>query len=138
MHMHVTCARAAPLPMALALVVAHEVAYASSTTAVGFDAAAWHRQRRRDILKAHPEVRDLMESDFWVAWLGLAIVPLFGLAVWHAPAASPIELVIEAYTIGSLRANWAVYCSHALSHGRWRALVRLGHTHRGNSLPARK
>lgn len=64
-----------------------------------------------------------MHSDAWVLSLGLVILPLFGLALWHAPDASAAELALNAWGIGSLRANWAIYCSHALSHGRWTSLV---------------
>ena len=86
-----------------------------------FSAADWHRSRRRRILDDHSdEVRELArESDFWVFSLGAVLLPSFGWALWHAPEFSPAELVLHTWGIGSLRATWAVYCGHALSHGRW-------------------
>ncbi len=82
----------------------------------------------RPRLRAHPlspQVRSLAaQSDFWVLPLGCAtIVPLFYYIVWHAPHIAPLHLALHAWGIGSVRASWAVYCSHALSHGRWRRQV---------------
>lgn len=88
-----------------------------------FSAARWHRERRRQILAAHPEVRGLIGSDSWVFSLGLVILPLYGSVLWHSPEMSLPELCFHVWTTCSLRATWAVYCSHALSHGRWRGVV---------------
>ena len=90
-----------------------------------FSAAEWHRQRRRQILADHSEeVRALTsESDAWVASLGVVILPCFAWVVDHAPEMSPAEWLLHLFGIGSLRANWAVYCGHAISHGRWREQV---------------
>ncbi len=88
-----------------------------------FNAAQWHRQRRRDILRAHPEVWSLVESDFWVFSLGLAILPLFGYVLWRSPSTPLPLLAAHMWGIGSVRSSWAVYCSHAISHGRWRHRV---------------
>ena len=41
-----------------------------------FSASRWHRERRRQILAAHPEVRDLIGDDSWVFTLGLVILPV--------------------------------------------------------------
>ena len=106
----------------------------TTATAPAFDAAAWHRNRRRAILTSHPEVKALtQESDFWTLSLGGALLPLFGLALLHAPDASAAELLFNAWGIGSLRANWAIYCSHALSHGRWAKQVGRTGTARFNA-----
>lgn len=88
-----------------------------------FSAARWHNERRRAILRDHPEVRDLAESDFWVFSLGLAILPAYAWALTHAPGMDAPELCFHAWVTGSLRANWAVYCGHAISHNRWRRQV---------------
>ena len=86
-----------------------------------FSAADWHRSRRRRIFDAHhDEVKALAtESDFWVFSFGAVLLPSFGWALWHAPDFSPAEWVLNTWGVGSLRATWAVYCGHALSHGRW-------------------
>ena len=69
----------------------------------------------------------LSQSDFWVLSLSLLLLPLFGWAVWYAPDFSPAEEAFHIWGIGSLRATWAVYCGHALSHGRWaRQVGRIG------------
>ena len=90
-----------------------------------FSAAEWHRARRRSILKDHPEARALVDgpTDTWVFALGLAILPAYGATVWNAPTFSAPEWIAALWGIGSLRSSWAVYCSHAISHGRWRDLV---------------
>ena len=90
-----------------------------------FSAAEWHRARRRSILKDHPEARALVDgpTDTWVFALGLAILPAYGATVWNAPTFSAPEWAAALWGIGSLRSSWAVYCSHAISHGRWRDLV---------------
>ena len=101
----------------------YEIAAASSDV-VSFSASSWHRQRRREILAAHPEVQELIvQSDDWVALLGLLVLPCYGFVLSHAAQLSMPELCLHVCGIGSLRANWAIYCSHALSHGRWSALV---------------
>lgn len=41
-------------------------------------------------------------------------------ALWHAPSMTPSEFAFHCWGIGSLRSSWAVYCSHAIAHGRWR------------------
>jgi len=102
-----------------------------------FSAAQWHRQRRREILEAHPEVRSLTaESDVWVASLGVLIIPCFVAVLAHTPEMSIPELCFHVVGIGSLRANWAVYCGHAISHGRWRAVAGSFGTVRFNSILA--
>ena len=89
-----------------------------------FSAAEWHRSRRREILEAHPSVRALIGSDDWVLSLGLLILPAFAWVVWHSPEMSPAERIFHLWGVGSLRSTWAVYCSHAISHGRWSSLVK--------------
>jgi hypothetical protein len=100
----------------------------ASDTRVGepFSASRWHRERRRQILAAHPEVRDLIGDDSWVFTLGLVILPLYAWVLWHSPEMSWEELAFHVWTTCSLRASWAVYCSHAISHGRWRGVGPLG------------
>ena len=94
------------------------------TTKTTFSAAEWHRRRRREILAAHPEVRALArESDVWVASLGALLLPCYAWVLGHASEMSPAELCLHAFGIGSLRATWAIYCGHAISHGRWRSLA---------------
>ena len=88
-----------------------------------FSAAAWHRERRRRILANHPEIRQLMGSDAWVASLGLIIYPIYGWVLVHFGQMSIPEQFFHLYLIGSLRSTWAVYCSHAISHGRWSNFV---------------
>lgn len=86
-------------------------------------AATWHRQRRRQMLEEHgSELRALIseESDFWVFSLGLVLVPLYGYALVQSPDASLLTNAFVITGLGSLRANWAIYCGHAISHGRWR------------------
>jgi hypothetical protein len=89
----------------------------------GFDAAEWHRTRRKQILAAHPEVRGLIGSDAWVFSLGLVVLPAYGWSLYTAPSMSWADAAVQVWTIGSLRSTWAVACSHAISHGRWRELV---------------
>ena len=91
-----------------------------------FSASRWHRERRRQILAAHPEVRDLIGDDSWVFTLGLVILPLYAWVLWHSPEMSWEERGFHVWTTCSLRASWAVYCSHAISHGRWRGVGPLG------------
>lgn len=85
-----------------------------------FSAAEWHRRRRRLIISDHPEVLSLLEDDSRVLLLGLGILPVYAAALWHSPSATWGELAADVWGIGSIRASWAVYCSHAISHGRWR------------------
>ena len=99
---------------------------ASDTSGAPFSASRWHRERRRQILADHPEVRDLIGDDSWVFALGLAVLPLYGWVLWHSPEMSWGERALHVWTSCSLRASWAVYCSHAISHGRWRAVGPLG------------
>ena len=73
-----------------------------------FDAGAWHRQRRREILAAHPEVRELIGSDAWVASFGLLLLPAFGWMLVHSPDMTAIERLGHLWGIGSLRSTWAV------------------------------
>lgn len=87
-----------------------------------FSASRWHRERRRQILVAHPDVRNLIGDDSWVFALGLVILPLYAWVLWHSPAMSWEERTFHVWTTCSLRASWAVYCSHAISHGRWRGV----------------
>lgn len=68
-------------------------------------------------------MRDLIDGDAWVALLGLVLLPWFGWVLWHSADMSALERGLHLYGIGSLRSSWAVYCSHALSHGRWRKWV---------------
>lgn len=97
---------------------------AASPNATAFSAARWHRERRRQILEDHPEVRALLqESDAWVRWLGAVVLPAFGWMLWHAPDMTWPEAILGIMVIGSLRANWAIYCGHAISHGRWTDIV---------------
>ena len=99
---------------------------ASDTRGAPFSASRWHRERRRQILADHPEVRDLIGDDSWVFALGLVILPLYCWVLWHSPEMSWGERALHVWTTCSLRASWAVYCSHAISHGRWRAVGPLG------------
>ena len=99
---------------------------ASDTSGAPFSASRWHRERRRQILADHPEVRDLIGDDSWVFALGLVLLPLYGWVLWHSPEMSWGERAFHVWTTCSLRASWAVYCSHAISHGRWRAVGPLG------------
>ena len=99
---------------------------ASDTRGAPFSASRWHRERRRQILADHPEVRDLIGDDSWVFALGLVLLPLYGWVLWHSPEMSWGERAFHVWTTCSLRASWAVYCSHAISHGRWRAVGPLG------------
>ena len=99
---------------------------ASDTRGAPFSASRWHRERRRQILADHPEVRDLIGDDSWVFALGLVVLPLYGWVLWHSPEMSWGERALHVWTTCSLRASWAVYCSHAISHGRWRAVGPLG------------
>ncbi len=99
---------------------------ASDTSGAPFSASRWHRERRRQILADHPEVRDLIGDDSWVFALGLVVLPLYGWVLWHSPEMSWGERALHVWTTCSLRASWAVYCSHAISHGRWRAVGPLG------------
>lgn len=87
-----------------------------------FSAARWHRKRRRQILSAHAEkLHPLLKvDDTWVAGLGLPILSLFYGAIAYAPEMPWPMLLLSAYSVGSLRASWSIYCSHAISHGRWR------------------
>ena len=110
---------------------------ATAGASSSFSAAAWHRERRRAILAAHPEVRALLRTDdTWVAWLGVVLLPCFALALFRAPDASPAELALDVAGVGSLRATWAVYCGHAISHGRWRKLAGSFGSWRFNALLA--
>ena len=113
------------------------VSLGASNKPTTFSAAAWHRQRRREMLAAHPEVRKLIsESDTWVAAMGALILPSFAWAVCHSPDMSGPEWCVSIATIGSMRANWAIYCGHAISHGRWRGLVGAFGTARYNAILA--
>ena len=105
-----------------------EKASDASDTRAGepFSASRWHLDRRRQILAAHPEVRDLIGDDSWVFTLGLVILPLYAWVLWHSPDMSWEERAFHVWTTCSLRASWAVYCSHAISHGRWRGVGPLG------------
>ena len=91
-----------------------------------FSASRWHRERRQQILAAHPEVRRLFGDDSWVFTLGLVILPLYAWVLWHSPAMTWEERAFHVWTTCSMRASWAVYCSHAISHGRWRSVGSLG------------
>ena len=55
--------------------------------------------------------------------LGILILPAYSWAVLHFGEMSPLEQAFHLWGIGSLRSTWAVYCSHAISHGRWSSLV---------------
>jgi len=106
-------------------------------TTAKFSAAEWHRRRRSQILAAHPEVRELAsERDEWVSALGLLLLPWYGSVLLHSPDMPPLELCLNAFGVGSLRANWAIYCGHAISHGRWRRLAGPFGTARFNALLA--
>ena len=71
-------------------------------------------------------MRGLIGDDSWVFALGLVVLPLYGWVLWHSPEMSWGERALHVWTTCSLRASWAVYCSHAISHGRWRAVGSLG------------
>jgi hypothetical protein len=99
-----------------------------------FSASQWHRDRRSQILAAHPEEVGalLRQSDAWVLTLGSIILPAFAWELYHAADQSWAERVLGLFSIGSLRANWAVYSGHAISHGRWMRLVGPFGSHRFN------
>ena len=86
-----------------------------------FSAGEWHRSRRREVLAAHPEVRKLIGSDSWV--LSLAFSSYNAWALLPFGEMNPLEQAFQLWGIGSVRSTWAVYCSHAISHGRWSSLV---------------
>jgi fatty acid desaturase len=55
--------------------------------------------------------------------LGAVVLPLYVWVLASSPDMLPLERAFHLWGIGSLRASWAVYCSHAISHGRWPGLA---------------
>ena len=76
-----------------------------------------HAKRRAAILKAHPEIKALMEPD---ARTGLVVVFLVALqttlAVAVAPRLPAVALVLLAYVIGAVASHALFLCVHEAAH----------------------
>ena len=77
----------------------------------------WHRQRRRDILDAHPEVRSLIGQDATTLPC-LAAVNLAQLGACLAASQLPLfELVPTAVLVGGTLSLWQFALLHDIKHG---------------------
>ncbi|MFI5209189.1 MAG: fatty acid desaturase [Gemmatimonadales bacterium] len=77
-----------------------------------------HRERTREILRHHPEIRDLIGPSQVTFWWALAIVTLQGVIAWRAGRSPWWVVFVLAYTVGAF-ANHALFvliheCTHKL------------------------
>lgn len=99
-----------------------------------------HRQRRRAILRRHPEIRALYGHDPRVGWITAAVVlGQLGIAATFASAArhgcllaSPWIITAAAWLVGAFAAKWCGVAIHEASHNlvlrgaranRWLAML---------------
>ena len=101
--------------------VAPAAAAAASAAAPGFDfewshTAEPHLTRRKAILAAHPEVRDLYGADPWLTWKALAAVAVQLGAAYVARDMSWPAVLALAYTLGGVVNHSMTLCMHEVSH----------------------
>jgi fatty acid desaturase len=91
---------------------------AVSSTPQGIsDVSRWHRERRRAILAAHPEVAQMERSD----WRGLLLLLACNAVLYACMAVAPslhwLGVVALALTVGATASLWQLTMLHEVVHG---------------------
>ena len=81
------------------------------------DVSAWHRQRRKMIIAAHPEVAQLEKSD----WKGVLLLITCNVVLYACAAIAPslhwLGVVVLALTVGATASLWQLTMLHEVVHG---------------------
>ena len=75
-----------------------------------------HRQRMKDILQAHPEIRQYMGTNPYTLWLIVVVVAVqTGLAIWIQDRSWWMQLLL-AYSIGAVATSASAMMVHECAH----------------------
>jgi len=81
------------------------------------DVPEMHARRRREILRAHPEIRKLFGIDRNIAWVTLAVVCAQLATTYAVVRADRWWLtIVVAYFVGSILNHWLAMSIHETSH----------------------
>lgn len=75
-----------------------------------------HWTRRKEIINAHPEVKDLMKPEFGTIYWVVSSVAFMTLLAWAVKDSSPLVIFAVAYLVGAFinHAQWVLI--HELTH----------------------